>query len=916
MPLHAGKAAGAVRALLLCLSLSLLSSCGGGGSSASSSGPGGKPAIPQPDYNGSRDLASLDESSAASSEQLLAVAVNFLQENGGATTENYERKTYNETDNGTTGTVTLTGTVNPDGTGWVQQVFSNYESQDFPGQLETGTWVVETTQSGSVLGVQNLSIKADGQTFLYNGSISAHNLTVTGNLTIEVGNDQTFISNLAVAQNGADIAVSGRVYDSARGYLTVATPIPGNIGTFGGSFIDLFLNNGSGKVTLTGKGGSVLTVEPLGDNFMFLGLDADGDGKIESGARMPLGTGKLDLVQPAGTHVLALAEVPAQTATSDITVDGRYSYTPGGFVNYKWSLLAAPLGSTATVSGDEPTVQFTPDVAGQYLLKLTASAAGGNESSIDVIPVSSVMGKISGTSEKLPGYIYVHAGQSVAIDGRATNFVESPSDTTSGTWTLNAPAGSHARLANTKGEMPSFTPDVAGLYYVTDPEGGTDAADTTVVAVDTPVRFAWPVEIAQSTQSPVIGRFGGSNDSFAFQGSQTTPDTQWWQPATGGLFTEGGSLALNSGETSGLLTTDLNGDGVSDFVTATATTVTGCPLVLRTSSGGGYTSSSAALATPCPLGTDMGPINAGTFGGKPGLVFTATYNTHPSIIALVEDSSGVMQAPVVTSIQGTADLITGIAVQDFTGDGISDLAISLSESVGGSYENMVQIYKGDVTGAFTYLASYNLASSSGSPFFGYMAVGDFKGNGKLDIAVAVNIRQTLYLLYGDGTGAFPTSDTRAISGQPVYLAAADINGDHKADVIAGYTHSSGPTISQKNYDVIGIFFGEATGIGNEEDYPLPNIDAAGANGTMQLVSDDLNGDGLPDLILETLNKNLFYVPTLPAITSATITSVDSAEVRVSSALSKRTAAMAQSPWVEHATPLAHVRLDLGSPPRE
>src|ERR1035438_4817811 len=71
---------------------------------------------------------------------------------------------------------------------------------------------------------------------------------------------------------------------------------------------------------------------------------------------------------------------------------------------------------------------------------------------------------------------------------------------------------------------------------------------------------------------------------------------------------------------------------------------------------------------------------------------------------------------------------------------------------------------------------------------GLLTVGDFNGDGKLDLAVAAissSVVQAVSILVGDGDGYFQLLPSFSIGAiRPAGLAAADFNGDDKLDLAA------------------------------------------------------------------------------------------------------------------------------------
>ena len=122
-----------------------------------------------------------------------------------------------------------------------------------------------------------------------------------------------------------------------------------------------------------------------------------------------------------------------------------------------------------------------------------------------------------------------------------------------------------------------------------------------------------------------------------------------------------------------------------------------------------------------------------------------------------------------------------LAVGDFNGDGHLDLAVS-------SYDGLT-ILLGDGTGDFTE------APTGLARFGGELAVGDFNGDGHLDLAVASGANE-IEVLLGDGTGNFteaPGSPV-AVGEFPSALAVGDFDGDGDLDLAVANEGSDDVTI--------------------------------------------------------------------------------------------------------------------------
>ena len=116
-----------------------------------------------------------------------------------------------------------------------------------------------------------------------------------------------------------------------------------------------------------------------------------------------------------------------------------------------------------------------------------------------------------------------------------------------------------------------------------------------------------------------------------------------------------------------------------------------------------------------------------------------------------------------------------------------------------------------------------------------VAVGDFNGDGKPDMAVA-NITLDVYLGKGDGT--FQPRVSYDVGGGPTFIAVADFNRDGKTDLAV--TGNNAVTGNSDNN--LRILLGNGDGT-----FQAPLVSGIGAI-TNSVVVGDLNGDGKPDLL--------------------------------------------------------------------
>ena len=172
-----------------------------------------------------------------------------------------------------------------------------------------------------------------------------------------------------------------------------------------------------------------------------------------------------------------------------------------------------------------------------------------------------------------------------------------------------------------------------------------------------------------------------------------------------------------------------------------------------------------------------------------------------------------------------------VVAADFNGDGFVDLAVSTAN-------NTVSILLGNGTGAFPTHVQYAVP---GNPVA--IIAGDFNGDGKIDLITVDQFQSQISVLLGNGDGTFQAHKEYATGTKPVAIAIGDLNGDGKLDVVICDNNASQVSVLLGNGD--GSFQAHkeyATGVG-------PSSVAVG----------DFNGDGKLDLVVANNSDNTVSV---------------------------------------------------------
>ncbi|HET9505096.1 MAG TPA: FG-GAP-like repeat-containing protein [Hymenobacter sp.] len=209
--------------------------------------------------------------------------------------------------------------------------------------------------------------------------------------------------------------------------------------------------------------------------------------------------------------------------------------------------------------------------------------------------------------------------------------------------------------------------------------------------------------------------------------------------------------------------------------------------------------------------------------GKPDLL-TVNFNSNTAGV-LLGNGNGTFQAATTYGTGGGDS--RRIAVADVNGDGKPDL-LTANEST-----NNISVLLGNGNGTFQAATTYG--TGSGSIPDG-VAAADVNGDGKPDLLTANYGSNTAGVLLGNGNGTFQPATTYSTgsSSGPRSLAVADVNGDGKLDLLTGNYGSN----------TAGVLLGN----GNGTFQPATTYGTGSGSNPFGIAVADVNGDGKPDLL--------------------------------------------------------------------
>lgn len=281
---------------------------------------------------------------------------------------------------------------------------------------------------------------------------------------------------------------------------------------------------------------------------------------------------------------------------------------------------------------------------------------------------------------------------------------------------------------------------------------------------------------------------------------------------------------------------DFNGDGISDLAVANRNSSDFS--VLLGNGNGSMGDGTFATAVSYPAGDTPIDVTTGDFNsdGVTDLAIANNFSRNLSVRLGNQSASspgegdGTFAAPLALSAERIA---IDVAVGDFDGDGQMDIAAANR----GSSSVSIFLSSGAQDGLFAPQASFDVGA-----FPWGMTTGDFNGDGILDLATANRSSDDVSILLGDGSngmgdGTFSVPATYSAGETPENVITGDFNGDGIADLAT----ANGTTV-----DEVTVLLGNGSNGTGDGTFGSPSgfsTDDAPVN----LTTADFNGDDILDL---------------------------------------------------------------------
>ena len=237
--------------------------------------------------------------------------------------------------------------------------------------------------------------------------------------------------------------------------------------------------------------------------------------------------------------------------------------------------------------------------------------------------------------------------------------------------------------------------------------------------------------------------------------------------------------------------------------------------------------------SPFPAGPDPSDIATGDFNGDGSLDAVIANHGVKLVNALLGNGKGQFSlAPGSPFSVESNPHPHGIAVADFNGDKKLDIAVDSWA------ENKVLVMFGNGNGTFQ---TPGTKFDVGKMPYQRLRTADVNEDGNPDIVTTNFEGASVSVLFGDGRGNFTRKDFAAPP-NPFGIAIADLNGDHHLDI--GIFHYSGHA-TDRSKNGMSVLFGDGQGnftLARGSPFPVgqyPGTIGAG----------DLNGDGIADIVV-------------------------------------------------------------------
>ena len=319
----------------------------------------------------------------------------------------------------------------------------------------------------------------------------------------------------------------------------------------------------------------------------------------------------------------------------------------------------------------------------------------------------------------------------------------------------------------------------------------------------------------------------------------------------------GGTFSTPGGNPRMMAIGDLNADGRTDFIVANDGASNVSVYLNNSTIAGGSLSFVLATNIPAngarPQGVAIGDIDGdGMFD-----IAVADYNNSALRLFKNTTTPGSANFSFTTGpVLSTVNQPWYVAFGDFDGDGRPDL---VSSDISGS-NNQLSVFRNLSSSGTINFASRQTYTVGARPVV--VTVGDLDQDGKVDIVVACETPNAIYMLHNTSViGAISFASATSTGGalnQPRGIALGDFNSDGKTDI----------AVSNAGGNSVSFYLNTNSSSGTLSFPGTPTLTIGTASEPVWIASTDMDGNGKIDLVVAEATGNSVAVLTNASITGS------------------------------------------------
>ncbi len=318
--------------------------------------------------------------------------------------------------------------------------------------------------------------------------------------------------------------------------------------------------------------------------------------------------------------------------------------------------------------------------------------------------------------------------------------------------------------------------------------------------------------------------------------------------SSGGTITAGSfnlyTKIVLAGKPNNVKLADIDGDGMLDIVAA-LTNSTSINIIRNTTIN--PSTPTFAARSSIAAGSVSSVAGIADFNGDGKLDIVLSLPT--GVLAILKNTSVIGTISFASAVNATAGAVPlGIAVADYDGDGLADLATVNSGFTGSAYTgSTASVFRNTSTYNTISFATATTITTGSGPID--ICTGDIDGDGKMDL-VTSNFNDATFSAFRNtsstGTISFTSGATFSAGVGVVGVNVADMTGDGRTDIVMSNAVTN--SISVLRNTTTGTTFSFA-----------PKVDRAAGSAPSTVTLGDLDGDGYTDVVAGNQGSNTISI---------------------------------------------------------